>query len=278
MNADCAFTIGSTHSICQDYAVAVPGFTSNGIEAGPYVVISDGCSSSPDTDVGARLLTRATRQIFSVDVEVAELHKESAQLALRWAELLGLPTQSVDATLLTANLNRDDLIIGCSGDGVVVLETREGRVDVHAISSPSGYPFYPCYAHQPERLDELIARGRAYKELKHFRRVSAGEPLTLVNESTSDSLTEVFRFKVSDHKYAALVSDGIYSFFSAKPSIDGKRVEAIPMVEALNELWSFKNSHGAFVSRRVNKFKKDCRAKEWRHADDLAFGALYLGE
>src|SRR5262249_49705820 len=72
------------------------------------------------------------------------------------------------------------------------------------------------------------------------------------------------------------VSDGIHSFFSAKPSIDGKRVEAIPMVEALNELWSFKNSHGAFVSRRVNKFKKDCRAKEWRHADDLAFGALYL--
>ena len=74
------------------------------------------------------------------------------------------------------------------------------------------------------------------------------------------------------------VSDGIHSFFSAKPSIDGKRVEAIPMVEALNELWSFKNSHGAFVSRRVNKFKKDCRAKEWHHADDLAFGALYLGE
>jgi hypothetical protein len=161
---------------------------------------------------------------------------------------------------------------------VVVLETREGRVDVHAISSPSGYPFYPCYAHQPERLDELIARGRAYKELKHFRRVSADEPLTLVNESTSDSLTEVFRLKVSDHKYAALVSDGIHSFFSAKPSIDGKRVEAIPMVEALNELWAFKNSHGAFVSRRVNKFKRDCRAKEWYHADDLAFGALYLGE
>src|SRR5262245_62729448 len=126
-----------------------------------------------------------------------KLLNESAQLALRWAELLGLPTQSVYATLLTAHLNRDDLIIGCSGDGVVVLETREGRVDVHAISFPSGYPFYPCYAHQPERLDELIARGRASKELKHFRRVSADEPLTLVNESTSDSLTEVFRLNTS---------------------------------------------------------------------------------
>ena len=271
MNADCGFTIGSRHSICQDYAVA-------GIEAGPYVVLSDGCSSSPDTDVGARLLAGATRQTFSGAVEVTELHKESARLALHWAELLGLPTQSVDATLLTAHLKRDDLIIGCSGDGVVVLETREGRVDVHAISSPSGYPFYPCYAHQPERLDELNARGRAYKELKHFRRVSAGEPLTLVNESTVDSLTEVFRFKVSDYKYAALVSDGIHSFFRIKPSIAGKRVEAIPMVEALIELWSFKNSHGAFVSRRMNKFKKDCLAKEWHHADDLAFGALYLGD
>jgi hypothetical protein len=28
----------------------------------------------------------------------------------------------------------------------------------------------------------------------------------------------------------------------------------------------------------VNKFKKDCLAKEWHHADDLAFAALYLGE
>src|SRR5262245_726991 len=271
MNADCAFTIGSTHSICQDYAVA-------GIEAGSYIVLSDGCSSSPDTDVGARLLTSAARQTFSGAVEVPELHKESAQLALNWAELLGLPPQSVDATLLTAHLNRDDLIIGCSGDGVVVLETREGRVDVYAISFPSGYPFYPCYAHQPERLDELIARGRAYKELNHFRRVSAGEPLTLIRESTSDLLTEVFRLKVSDYKYPDLVSDGLQSFYSTKPSIDGKRVEAIPMVEVLNELWSFKNSHGEFVSRRVNKFKKDCRAREWHHADDLAFGALYLGE
>src|SRR5687767_4212886 len=183
MNADCVFTIGFTHSICQDYAVAVPGFTSNGVEAGPYIALSDGCSSSPDTDVGARLLTRATRRILSGGMDVTELHKQSAGLALHWANILGLPAQSVDGTLLTAHLNRDDLIIGCSGDGVVVLETRDGRVDVHAISSPSGYPFYPCYVHQPERLDELIARGRTYKELKHFRRASAEEPLTLVNES-----------------------------------------------------------------------------------------------
>jgi len=46
----------------------------------------------------------------------------------------------------------------------------------------------------------------------------------------------------------------------------------------LNEFWSFKNSHGAFVERRMKRFKKDTHAKGWQHADDLAIGVIHLGE
>ena len=63
MNADSVFNIGATHAVCQDYVIARSGETTFGSpNAGPYIILSDGCSSSPDTDMGARLLVKAMDQ------------------------------------------------------------------------------------------------------------------------------------------------------------------------------------------------------------------------
>ena len=231
------------------------------------MVLSDGCSSSPDTDIGARLLVKALDQRLSRATEIEQLHKESARIALGWANMLGLPAQSVDATLLSVHVEGDNLIIACSGDGVIILESQTGVLDVYAISSPSGYPFYPSYVHQPERLNELIANDRCTKHVKHGERIT-----------TSDSLTIAFKFKVTDYKYAAVASDGINSFFRTHQAVNGKRVEPLSLPDVLNEFWSFKNSHGAFVERRMKRFKKDTQPKGWQHADDLAMGVIHLGE
>src|SRR6185295_18680312 len=104
MNTDAAINIGSTHSVCQDYAIARNG----------YVVLADGCSSSPDTDIGARLLVKALDQRLGTPTDIEELHRESARTALGWAAMLGLPDQAVDATLLSAHVEGEDLIIACS--------------------------------------------------------------------------------------------------------------------------------------------------------------------
>ncbi|MBC8139363.1 MAG: protein phosphatase 2C domain-containing protein, partial [Fibrella sp.] len=50
--SDAAFAIGKTHKVCQDYAL-----TGDAHATIPTVWLSDGCSSSPHTDIGARLLT-----------------------------------------------------------------------------------------------------------------------------------------------------------------------------------------------------------------------------
>ena len=52
MFADCAFAAGRGHDVCQDYAAAGGGADE------PYAILADGCSTSPDTDVGARLLVK----------------------------------------------------------------------------------------------------------------------------------------------------------------------------------------------------------------------------
>ena len=47
MNTDCAFYIGTTHEVCQDYALT-----------GEYsVAIADGCSGSVLSDFGSRVLS-----------------------------------------------------------------------------------------------------------------------------------------------------------------------------------------------------------------------------
>jgi hypothetical protein len=269
MNTDSGIQIGSTHSLCQDYVIA-----RNGSANDSFVILADGCSSSPDTDIGARLLVKAAEKIFTeqgID-DVEQLHKAAARLALDWAAAIGVRAQSVDATLMTAHVSGEELIIACSGDGVIVLESQNGAVDLYVISSPSGYPFYPCYINQPERLSELISNDRTTKEIKHYSRFN------LADVTTSDSLTEVFKLNASEYKYAAVASDGINSFFRTSKSPNGKRVEEVCLFDVIHEFWSFKNSHGAFVERRLNRFTKDIQANGWQHADDLSIGVIHLGE
>jgi hypothetical protein len=209
--------------------------------------------------------------------DMEDLHKESARIALGWADLIGVAAESVDATLLSAHVSGDNLIVACSGDGAIVLESQTGVLDVYAISSPSGYPFYPTYIHQPERLAELVDNDRSRKQVKHFRRSAAGESFTLIEEAGSDRLTEVLNVKAAEYKYAAVASDGIHSFFHTQQSMNGKRVEAVSMTEILDSFWSFKNSHGAFVERRMKRFRKDAQANGWQHGDDLSIGVIHLG-
>ena len=287
MNADSAFQIGSSHAVCQDYALAgtcLPSERSQvpGAHGRPYVILSDGCSSSPDTDIGARLMVKAAERTLRgwagpAACDLAEIHEEAARLALTWAELLGLRPQAVDATLLTAHLDGEELAIGCSGDGVVCLRTWAGALDVYSISYPSGYPLYPSYTHQPERLLALGDARRSGKEVRHFRSASAEDCLQPWGVSGDGAPTEVFIVRAADYKCAALFSDGIHSFFRAGQTEAGGRVEAVPLDLVLRDLISFKTNRGAFVGRRVNRFLKDCRQKGWQHADDLSVGALHSG-
>lgn len=288
MNADSAFQIGASHAICQDYSLAgncLPGKSSakSGAQVNPYVILSDGCSSSPDTDIGARLLVKAAEQTLlgldrSAASDPAEIHAEAARRALMWAELAGLHSQAVDATLLTAHLQGDKLILGCTGDGVMCLQSAAGVLDVYSISYASNYPLYPSYTHQPERLLAWEEVERSRKEVKHFRCDSIEAPLRLRDTWSSDLPTEVFTLRASDYKSVALFSDGIHSFYSAEQTETSKRVQVIPVEEVLCGFVSFKSVRGAFVGRRMNRFLKECLARGWRHMDDLAIGALYLGD
>ena len=54
MNTDFYCEIGDSHVACEDYALA--GKINDNIS---YAIVADGCSSSPNVDVGARVLAHA---------------------------------------------------------------------------------------------------------------------------------------------------------------------------------------------------------------------------
>jgi hypothetical protein len=59
MKADSYFEIGSTHQVCQDYALA---YASDDFA---YAIMSDGCTSSLNTDIGARLVSVIARDAIN---------------------------------------------------------------------------------------------------------------------------------------------------------------------------------------------------------------------
>jgi hypothetical protein len=288
MNADSAFLIGTTHAVCQDYAVAGPRLSKNlssnaGVQSRPYVLVSDGCSSSVDTDIGARLLVKAAERLIVTSdhipvTRLPDLHSQAASIALAQAEAIGLCPETVDATLLIVHLCGDQAIVGCSGDGVVVLQSRTGAIDIYTISYSSGYPFYPSYTHQPGRLRAMVDENRDHKEIKHFRRSAEGEPFTLQKITASGQVTEVFTVPIEEHRLVALFSDGIHSFSMAQQTPTSRRTQPIPMEDVIPELLSLKSTNGAFVRRRTQRFMKDCRVKGWQNSDDLAVAIMYIGD
>ena len=286
MNSDTAFLIGSSHDVCQDYAVAgvlPPAPPCGGADGRrPYVIVSDGCSSSPDTDTGARLLVRAAQRLMLSSGRPPEdrlqgFHEEAARVALSQAELMGLPPQAVDATLLTAHVCCGKAKVACYGDGVVVLQSRSGITDAYSVSYPAGYPFYPSYVHQPDRLGRFSSGGDT-KEVRHYRSKHVGGPLELHDGYAGGSPAEVFTVTVEEYKFVAVFSDGIQSFHAARRTETGKSAEPVTIPEVLGRLLPFKTTHGAFVRRRLKRFAADCRLDGWRHLDDLSAGVLYLGE
>ncbi|GAH21715.1 unnamed protein product, partial [marine sediment metagenome] len=52
MRNDVAFQIGKTHDICEDFALSGNFGSPGGGDDCNYLVVSDGCSSSPGTDLG----------------------------------------------------------------------------------------------------------------------------------------------------------------------------------------------------------------------------------
>lgn len=276
--ADSAFGMGSTHIVCQDFARASVN------PANVYGIIADGCSSSPDTDTGARFLTLAAEQYFQTfpndDVDVRYITGQAFQAA----RMFKMHAHSVDATMLCVRMREEQglHIVKATvvGDGYVVARVRESQSLVMLeVKFPSGFPFYGSYLLQKGRYESLLKEGE-YGLLRTVRRNIVAKDGSFEEEDapvmesrgTSTPISVAWDFPASLYDVVSVYSDGVDSFFDT--SNDG-RVH-VPYQKVIGELSSYRGIVGQFVQRRFARYLKDTVKRSWVHDDDISVATVYM--
>lgn len=275
MHADSFFTQGKSHKICQDYARHV-AFSDVAVAA-----LSDGCSGSPDTDFGARLLV-----MEMLDAPTSFLNAYDYAIdAVNY--ISGLPDTSLDATQLWLEGVGDEVLAGVVGDGVGAARRRDGTICARRVRFKPGNAGqvaagYAAYLRDSARLDAYLAAGCNTR----IEEVYVGGALVAVNEEKigdedglsqgpEDNFALETIYLASEHDFVAIFSDGIESF---EREVAPKKWEAVPFMEVLAEVMAVKNATGEFVQRRCQKFfRQFCVEKKWRNQDDFSMAAVWCG-
>lgn len=275
-NADSFFTIGKSHTVCQDYA-------RTGSQRGdgmPFAVLCDGCSASPDSDMGARFLALAAASEIQTGEEESislfnhyTLKRASASLGY-----YGLPLRALDATLLTAQVEHEHsrVRVRVQGDGVVVCRKRTGFWDMWLVEHPQGAPRYLSYDQEPNRLtgyrhefgEETLVNVYSFTEEGRY----------LQKSSECQGNVEFFA-PAEEYDLVLLLSDGVSSFQQLVATNTSRHLTGVPAEEVISHLLKIKSFTGQFLQRRCRSFlTKFCTEHNWQHYDDFSAAAIWMGE
>jgi hypothetical protein len=252
MECNAAFAKGKTHAICQDYVLAEK-VCSKDVEF-PFILVTDGCSSSPNTDVGARLLAHCLFSSWKTRNGYASL-TEALDYARAFCTQASLPMECLDATCLFAYGLQQYICIQVIGDGYVYIKYKDGREIVYMHEYPSGAPYYFNYEMDVSRKIEYV------KQFTTLRKITKVDLKSGISDPPINFLEVIHSLMIPENELetVALLTDGCSS------------IENVSTLNAIQELVAFKNTKGEFVQRRLNKaltsFKND-------HYDDISVAAI----
>lgn len=256
MHSDSYFYIGKAHNVCQDYAI-------NGLnDEQPFGIISDGCSSSPHTDIGSRLIacSFANELPFTKHTnDLTELVIKAASIASSSANILGLPQCCIDATLLGCFLSGNRIRTFAAGDGIIATKSGNELV-AWKIEYESSAPEYPNYRINPARLEKFNTEFSPAKKVTKW--ISDGKAGKLISNCIAFEF--IYHMVHNDVDVVAVMSDGINTFGD------------IQWYDVVSELMNFKSTKGKFVQRRMKRFIKNCQKNGIVPFDDVSMAAICL--
>lgn len=266
---DSWYTIGKLHLFCEDYVCL-------GEQPFPYLILADGCSAAPDSDLGARLLALNARRLlpwFAFGaVNEAErtarhwrLGRRMIRRAARQARDLGLDEGVLDATLLIAWCEGDAVHVHLYGDGCIITRSVAGAVAAIQVEYAENAPYYLSYLLDAERgalYREAIGDARTGQNVRYLH--DGGVTL---RQEPFDAPT-VFSFNLTTFPTVAVATDGLHSFMNMDT---GERVE---LLEVARRLLDFPNLNAGFVKRRTHEVLAEYGRKRVVNLDDLGWGAF----
>jgi len=286
MNTDCYYEIGSSHIVCEDYALV--GKINDNIS---YAIVSDGCSASNHVDVGARILAHSAKEYLQKtcrseeelpNLKAFRMGLLIVTLAAQHIVDLGLPDSSLDCTLLIALSDGKKVFTFIYGDGGVLIKPKNDRGPLlyRYVNFKSGAPYYLSYLISPSRA-AAYCDNFGYEATLYQERIKEERVVTSLDSSVTGDfwLGELYGECMScqdwDFEWIALVSDGVNSY--QKKGGNGQ-IEPIPHARILQKIGNYKNLNGQFVQRRMAKLKRDCLKEDIVHYDDISIATIHKKE
>jgi hypothetical protein len=250
------------------------------VENGAYAIISDGCSSSPDVDVGSSLLALSAKRTLMIGG--AEMNYDLfGKVTIRNLEHIGdtipLDPQALDATLLAMWIKGKNFTAHMYGDGIFVHKAattlRIVRVDFEPNGDNKPWPAYLSYYLDKLRLKEYEEKAVG---TKHVLDVS----LYLTPEGPPKDAIEVENYMnpfdavtitglADEGDILAISSDGINSFRKG----DGSDIHWSKLAR---EFVDYKTTPGVFVQRRMSWLKRLWAKELISHYDDVSIAAIVV--
>ncbi|MBS1722433.1 MAG: hypothetical protein JSS66_05440 [Armatimonadetes bacterium] len=284
MSADSHYAKGWTHLVCQDYA-AHGKFKTPQSGDEPLIthwgLVCDGCSTSDDTDIGARLLSCAAKKnllglraildcleaeggnyLGSVNTIWEEYVRQAAECAAVWSRDMGLGSKSVDATLLACFADKKWSCTASYGDGMHVVKRRVGTdrvIEIEYVSFPRSYPPYPSYLLDETRMQKFNELDG--NEKKVIRWSSEGE----IEETEGGNPSHLLCYPTDEVEFIAVSSDGVSSF------------DGLPCQDVAQALVQFKNYAGEFVKRRMHRALEELYKAHHVPSDDVSLATVHTG-
>ena len=243
--------MGKTHKVCQDYAYSDAS----------CLIISDGCSCSQNSDIGARILALCAKIVLQ-DYKERD-YKQFGYTVITKArtiiDAMKLNKECLDATLIIAFPEEDYIRVFIYGDGFVInnLFSLSENLELKRIIYTSGAPYYLSYWIDKERLKGY------HREFNGPLFIKDGISVVETNYDSETSFT-YFTPRIT------IASDGLASFFS--PSMGVKIAEP----DVAISMTSFKTLKGEFLKRRVLKAVQNYAKRNIYHMDDIALASFIL--
>ena len=252
--SDSHYHIGKTHLTCQDYAY-------HGLEPLPFIIVADGCSSSPHSDIGARILTLTASQLIAgfPGADYWVMGQQIATLGAQHIQALGLAPSALDATLIVALQFGSRIQVYLYGDGCLVCQHSHSGIQIIHVEYEHSAPYYLSY------LEDAPNRER-YIQANPAKTVHIVGAAGVVSEVRCIDEPAIFEFCLDEIDILGIASDGLSSFSAATTGC------AYDTYSVARELLSFKNFRGDFVKRRLRRTLATFGKKGVYNNDDIALG------
>lgn len=269
IGVDCYFYKGKNdHIACQDYALVGRTKTEK------WAVLADGCSSSPDTDIGARLVAWGAKDVIESfpDFTIEDYYITTILNAHNSAKQIKTHPDALDATLLTLRVGDDGWIRGSLyGDGFLVVKYSDGWLRGVQVTYPGGYPKYLNYSINKERSKARDERGGP----------GFVEAVSIAPDGTT---TLDNRQQIENHyDYVCPTPEGAEAIFIASDGLcqfgNVAEKSCKPFQAPLRGLTGIKGYAGQFVRRRAIRFLgKECSEMNVTPFDDVSIAGVRLKE